>query len=98
MRAISDITAGELLVLDHPVALSSIGADIKGDDEFSLTAVLNFSNHSLMLKSEDELATRILHLINFDGLLTKTLMLLKTRRKFNHDENLSLINLKWMAH
>ena len=98
MRAISDISAGELLVLDHPVALSSICADVKGDDEFSLTTVLNFNNHSLMLKSECELATRILHLINFDGLLTKKLMLLKTRRKFNHDENLSLINLKWMAH
>ena len=98
MRAISDITAGELLVLDHPVALSSTGADAKGDDEFSLAAVLNFSNDSSTLKSECELANRILHLINFDGLLTKKLILLKTRRKAIHDEKLPLVDLKWMAH
>ena len=98
MRAISDIIAGELLVLDHPVALSSISADAKGDDEFSLAAVLNFNNDSSTLKSECELANRILHLINFDGLLAKKLILLKTGRKAIHDERLPLVDLKWMAH
>ena len=98
MRAISDITEGELLVLDHPVALGSTDADGKGNDGFSFTAVLNFNNDSSMLKSECELANRILHLINFNGLLTKKLMLLKTRRKFSYDEKLSLVDLKWMAY
>ena len=98
MRVISDIIAGKLLLLDHPVALSSNGADAKADDEFSLTVVLNFNNNSLMPKSECELVNKILHLINFNGLLTKKLMLLKPRRKFNHDEKLSLADLKWMAH
>ena len=98
LRAISDIPAGELLVLDHPVALSSFDTDAKEDEEFSATAVLNFNNDSLMLKSQLELAKRILHLRKFDGLLSKKLMLLKSRQKTSHEEKLPLVDLNWMAY
>ena len=95
-RAISDISIGEVLVLDHPVALSSFDAEAKEDDEFSITAVMNSKN--TMLKSQLELAKRILHLIKFDGLLTKKLMLLKTLQKISDDEKLPTVDIKWMAH
>ena len=98
LRAISDIPADELLVLDHPVALSSFDTYTKEDDEFSVTAVLNFNNNSSMLKSQLELATRILRLSKFDGLLSKKLMLLKTREIASNEEELPLVDLKSMAY
>ena len=96
VRAISDIAAGEVLLLDHPFALSSFEAEArKDDDEF--TAIMNFNNNSSMVKPQLELAKSILNLIKFDGLLTKKLMLLKTLQKISHDEKLPTIDLKWMA-
>ena len=97
-RAISDIAAGEVLVLDHPFALSSFEAEAKEDDEFSITAFMNLTNNSSMVKSQLELAKRILHLIKFDGILAKKLMLLQVLQKISHDEKLPTVDLKWMAH
>ena len=59
---------------------------------------MNLTNNSSMVKSQLEIAKRILHLIKFDGILTKKLMLLQVLQKISHDEKLPTVDLKWMAH
>ena len=88
IKATRDIKKGELLLVDHPIVCE--GVDINETKTF--TRSFNFNTRLAYGVGDVNLATKLLTLVNYDGILAKKLLCLETRET-GSGESLPLLDL-----